>query len=262
MIPEMDFLEKALQSEQIGIYAEYPLVMNHTPDGGIPPLHILYEDNHFLLVNKPAGVLAQGDKTGDPSIADIAKAHIAARDKKPGNVFMGIPHRLDRPTSGVIVLAKTGKALSRMTALFRDGPVKKVYWCILDTSPPQESGTLEHYLVRNSKKNKSFVSAPDDKRAKKAVLHYKIIASSDNYYLAEVVLETGRHHQIRAQFAAIGCRIKGDLKYGAKRSNPGGGICLHARQITFEHPVKKEELAVTAPVPDDTLWNFFLDALE
>ncbi len=218
---------------------------------------ILYEDNHLIVVNKLPGELVQGDETGDRTLADDVKAYLKEKYGKPGNVFLGIPHRLDRPTSGIVVYAKTDKALSRMTALFRTSDVKKTYWAIVDRKPSKEEATLVHYIVRNAETNKSLAFPVEKKGAKVAKLTYRLIASSDNYHLLEIDLHTGRHHQIRAQLAAIGVHIKGDLKYGAARSNPDGGISLHARRISFIHPVKKTALDIIAPPPHDTLWDYF-----
>lgn len=212
---------------------------------------ILYEDNHILIVNKAVGEIVQGDKTGDECLAETLKAFIAQRDSKPGKVFMGIPHRLDRPVSGVCMFAKTSKALERLSGMFRNGDVHKTYWALCCDAPAEESGELDNYLVRNEKMNKSFIvkSASAGKEAKLARLTYRYLGHTDRYHLLEVCLLTGRHHQIRCQLAGIGCVIKGDLKYGAPRSNPDGGICLHAHNIKFIHPVKKEEIDVTAPAP-------------
>ena len=216
---------------------------------------ILYEDNHLLIVNKKVGEITQGDKTGDESLAERYKAFVAERDSKPGKVFMGIPHRLDRPVSGICILAKTGKALERLSAMFRDAQIHKTYWALCCSCPTPSEGHLEDWLVRNEKQNKSYVihSGPDAPRkaegAKLAKLNYKYLLSTQRYHLVEVELLTGRHHQIRCQLSHMGCCIKGDLKYGAPRSNPDGGICLHAHSITFIHPVRKEEITVTAPPP-------------
>jgi len=212
---------------------------------------ILYEDNHILIVNKNVGEIVQGDKTGDETLGDKYKAFIAARDSKPGKVFMGIPHRLDRPVSGITVLAKTSKALERLAAMFRDGEVHKTYWALCCNAPSQKSAQLEDWLVRNEKMNKSFVSKRGEKdpNAKLAKLIYTHIKDTDRYHLLEVNLLTGRHHQIRCQLSNMGCVIKGDLKYGAPRSNPDGGICLHSHEVKFIHPVKKEPIDVIAPVP-------------
>ena len=216
---------------------------------------ILYEDNHLLIVNKKVGEITQGDKTGDESLAETYKAFIAARDSKPGKVYMGIPHRLDRPVSGICILAKTSKAMERLSEMFREGEIHKTYWALCCNKPASESGRLENWLTRNEKQNKSYVihSGPDAPRkaegAKLAKLNYKYLLSTQRYHLVEVELLTGRHHQIRCQLSHMGCVIKGDLKYGAPRSNPDGGICLHARNIRFTHPVKKTEMDITAPVP-------------
>ncbi len=217
---------------------------------------ILYEDNHLIILNKESSEIVQGDKTGDPSLGDAVKEYIRIRDKKPGNVFLGLSHRLDRPTSGLVVFAKTSKALSRMNALFRDKAVSKIYWAALEQAPPEPEGQFCDFLRRDRKKNRSFVCKAGAKDAKKGVLSYKVLCRSSHYVLVQIELETGRHHQIRAQFAARGCCIKGDLKYGARRSNPGGGIHLHARQIFFIHPVSQKEILVTAPLPaKDNLWQ-------
>ena len=216
---------------------------------------ILYEDNHLLIFNKRAGEMTQGDKTGDEPLPETLKAFIAGRDSKPGEVFLGVPHRLDRPVSGAVVFAKTSKALGRMTEAFRTSDVHKTYWALLSDRPAEDSATLVHWLVRNEKMNKSFVvrnaspEGPAPEGAKKASLSYRLLGSCERYHLVEIDLHTGRHHQIRCQMSSIGCPIKGDLKYGAARSNKDGGICLHARKICFTHPVRKEPLTVTAPLP-------------
>jgi len=217
----------------------------------------LYEDNHLLLVNKRVSDIVQGDSSGDASLDVLLKEFIKWRDHKPGEVFLGIPHRLDRPVSGVVVFAKTSKALSRMAALFREKEVRKIYHAIVEHCPVPESGTLEHYLTRNTRQNKSYVHPKEVKGSKKARLHYQKIASSDRYHLLEIELETGRHHQIRAQLAGIGSVIKGDRKYGARRSNKNGGISLHARKISFVHPVKGERLEVMAPYPKMDIFPVF-----
>ncbi len=213
---------------------------------------ILYEDNHLLAVNKKVGEIVQGDKTGDEPLSEKYKAFIAQRDSKPGQVFMGLPHRLDRPVSGITVLAKTSKALERLNAMFRESDVHKFYWALVCAEPRPKEGHLEDMLWRNEKMNKSFVCRPGALRkdAKLAKLNYSQIGKTDRYWLIEVELLTGRHHQIRCQLANLGCTIKGDLKYGAPRSNPDGGISLHARRITFLHPVRKEPLTIEAPVPE------------
>lgn len=209
---------------------------------------ILYEDNHLLIVNKKVGEITQGDKTGDECLADTYKALIARRDNKQGKVFLGIPHRLDRPVSGICILAKTSKALERLTGMFRDSEVHKTYWALCCEKPSEPEGHLEDYLARNEKQNKSYVSR-NAKDAKLAILNYRYLTSTDRYHLIEVELLTGRHHQIRCQLSHMGCTIKGDLKYGAPRSNPDGGICLHSRNVKFIHPVKGIQIDVTAPVP-------------
>ncbi len=212
---------------------------------------ILYEDNHLLVVNKKVGEIVQGDKTSDEPLTEKYKAFIAMRDAKPGQVFMGLPHRLDRPVSGITVLAKTSKALERLSAMFRDSEVHKFYWALVCQEPQQEEALLENMMWRNEKQNKSYICRPGAARkdAKNARLKYRRIGRTDRYVLLEVELLTGRHHQIRCQLSNIGCPIKGDLKYGAPRSNPDGGISLHARRITFVHPVRKEPLTIEAPVP-------------
>ncbi len=218
---------------------------------------VVYEDNHLIIVNKRPSEIVQGDKTGDEPLSDTLKRYLKEKYAKPGNVFLGVTHRLDRPVSGLVVFAKTSKALSRLNEMFRAGEVKKTYWAIVKNCPPQEEGELVHYLVRNERQNKSYAYDKEVKSAKKAVLHYRLIGRSDNYYLLEVDLKTGRHHQIRCQLAKMGCPIKGDLKYGFPRSNPDGSICLHARCVRFVHPVSKEQVEVVAPVPEDNGWSFF-----
>ena len=210
---------------------------------------ILYEDNHILVVNKRVGEIVQGDKTGDEPIGEKYKAFIAQRDGKPGQVFMGVPHRLDRPVSGITMLAKTSKALERLNAMFRDGDIHKFYWALVCAAPVPSCGILEDCLVRNEKQNKSYVAKPGTKDAKLARLKYTQIGKTERYFLVEVELLTGRHHQIRCQLSHLGCVIKGDLKYGAPRSNPDGGICLHSRRIEFMHPVRKEPMCIEAPLP-------------
>ena len=209
---------------------------------------ILYEDNHLLIINKKVGEITQGDITGDECLTETLKAFIAMRDSKPGKVFMGLPHRLDRPVSGICILAKTGKALERLDEMFRTSQVHKTYWALCCGRPEAAEGHLEDWLVRNEKQNKSYVSSKRQD-AKLAKLNYRFLYSTERYHLLEVELLTGRHHQIRCQLSHIGCPIKGDLKYGAPRSNPDSGICLHSRSVTFVHPVRKEEITVTAPVP-------------
>jgi 23S rRNA pseudouridine1911/1915/1917 synthase len=217
---------------------------------------VLYEDNHIIAVNKTCNEIVQGDKTGDTPLSEIVKAYIKDKYNKPGEVFLGVTHRLDRPTSGVVLFARTSKALTRLNEMFKSHEkIQKTYWAIVQNAPKQPQAKLENWLVRNEKQNKSYVAKPGTKDAKLAILTYATIATSDNYTLLEIQLQTGRHHQIRCQLAAIGCPIKGDLKYGAKRSNPDGGISLHARQIAFIHPVSKQEICITAPVPNDKLWR-------
>ena len=216
---------------------------------------VLYEDNHIIIVNKESGEIVQGDKTGDTPLADIVKDDIKKRYAKPGNVFLGVVHRLDRPVAGVVVFAKTSKALTRLNDMFREGKVRKTYWAITQERPSPEKGTISGWLTRNEKQNKSYMHDKEKPGAKKAVLNYQTIAATDRYVLLEVELLTGRHHQIRCQLAAIGCPIKGDLKYGARRSNPDGSISLMARKVEFEHPVSHQHIAVEAPVPQDNLWR-------
>ncbi|MDP3399466.1 MAG: RNA pseudouridine synthase [Bacteroidales bacterium] len=220
-------------------------------------MEILFEDNHYIAVNKKIGDIIQGDKTGDEPLSSVVARHIAVRDNKPGDAFIGVPHRLDRPVSGVAIFAKRSKSLERINEQFRNGEVKKLYWAIVAKMPPTEQGELTHFLIRNEKQNRSYAYDKMKAGAKEARLRYKLIASSDNYYLLEVELLTGRHHQIRCQLSAIGCPIKGDLKYGAPRSNPDGGISLHARSVRFLHPVKKEEVYIVAEPPVDNIWNYF-----
>lgn len=208
---------------------------------------VLYEDNHVIGINKRVGDIVQGDKTGDVPLSEHLKAYLKKKYNKPGEAYLGVVHRLDRPTTGVVLFAKTSKALSRLNAMFADkAQVQKTYWALVDAMPPATEGTLTHWLVRNEKQNKSVAHNKEVQQSKKAVLHYKLLKSFDHYHLLEIDLITGRHHQIRAQLAAIGLHIKGDLKYGAKRSNPDGGICLHAYKLTFEHPVKKEVITIEA----------------
>ncbi len=219
-------------------------------------MEILYEDNHIIAVNKTCNEIVQGDKTGDTPLSETVKAYIKDKYNKPGEVFLGVTHRLDRPTSGVVLFARTSKALTRLNEMFKSHEqIKKTYWAIVQGAPKVPEARLENWLVRNEAQNKSYIAKPGAKEAKQAILSYKTLVKGDHYTLLEVNLETGRHHQIRCQLAAIGCPIKGDLKYGAKRSNPDGGICLHARKIEFIHPVKKENICITAPVPDDALWR-------
>ncbi len=220
-------------------------------------MQILYEDNHLIIVNKACSEIVQGDKTGDESLIDKLKAYIKEKYNKPGDVFLGLVHRLDRPTSGIVIFARTSKALSRMNQIFKDKNIKKIYWAVVDKPPPQESGYLEHYLLKNQKQNKSYAYERQKANTKKASLSYSLKGRTNRYYLLEVELHTGRHHQIRTQLAKIGLHIKGDLKYGAPRSNPDGGIHLHARMVEFVHPVKKELLKIVAEPPEDVLWDEF-----
>ena len=216
---------------------------------------VVYEDNHIIIVNKTASEIVQGDKTGDIPLSETVKQYLKEKYNKPGNVFIGVTHRLDRPVSGLVVLAKTGKALARLNEMFRTGQVKKTYWAIVKNLPPAEEDTLTHYLVRNEKQNKSYAYDREKPGSKLAILHYRLLSRSDNYCLLEVDLKTGRHHQIRCQLAKIGCPIKGDLKYGFPRSNPDGSVSLHARRVSFEHPVSHKLIEVEAPVPEDNLWK-------
>lgn len=218
---------------------------------------VVYEDNHIIIVNKTASEIVQGDKTGDTPLSETVKQYLKEKYQKPGNVFIGVTHRLDRPVSGLVVFAKTSKALSRLNEMFKTKEVKKTYWAIVKNSPPHEEGTLEHWLVRNEKQNKSYAYDKERPQSKRALLNYRLLAASDNYYLLEIDLQTGRHHQIRCQLAKMGCPIKGDLKYGFSRSNPDGSICLHARSISFVHPVSKEQITVEAPLPASNLWGAF-----
>lgn len=218
---------------------------------------ILYEDNHIIVINKLPGEIVQGDKTGDITLAEDVQSYLKEKYNKPGNVFIGIPHRLDRPTSGIVIYAKTSKALERLNEMFRTGAIEKHYWAVCDKPLADTEGRLEHYLVRDSSKNKSFAYSVQKKDSQKAVLEYKQIGLSERYVLLEINLITGRHHQIRAQLAACGVHIKGDLKYGFPRSNPDGGICLHSRYASFIHPVTKQKVEITAPVPEDRIWHLF-----
>ena len=222
-------------------------------------MQILYEDNHIIVVSKTSGEIVQGDKTGDKTLCDSVKEYIKEKYAKPGNVFLGIAHRLDRPVSGIVIFAKTSKALSRLNNMFRDGEVHKLYWAITQNMPQKEEDTLTHWIVRNEKQNKSYAYDREKPGSKKAMLHYKVISSTDNYTLLAVNLMTGRHHQIRCQLSAIGCPIKGDLKYGSRRSNNDGSISLHARKVEFVHPVSKQPMCIEAPVPDDRLWKEISD---
>jgi len=218
-------------------------------------LQVLYEDNHIIVVNKRPGDIVQGDKTGDVPLSEIVKQYVKKKYHKPGKVFLGVVHRIDRPTSGVVVFARTSKALSRLNELFSQKLAKKTYWAIVKNKPNNEQGTLEHWLLRNTKQNKSYAHIKEVPNSKKATLDYQILKKLNNYYLLEIDLKTGRHHQIRAQLAAINCPIKGDLKYGFDRSNKNGSIHLHARSIEFLHPVGKKPISLTAPAVEDPIWD-------
>ncbi|MFQ3239987.1 MAG: 23S rRNA pseudouridine1911/1915/1917 synthase [Olleya marilimosa] len=218
-------------------------------------LQVIYEDNHIIVVNKRAGDLVQGDKTGDKPLSDVIKNYIAEKYNKPGNVYLGTVHRLDRPTTGLVIFSKTSKALPRLNKLFVSKDISKTYWALVKNKPEKEADTLIHWLKKNPKNNKSTAYIKEVPDSKKAILHYKIIKKLDNYYLLEVNLETGRHHQIRSQLSSIGSPIKGDLKYGFDRSNKDASISLHARNIQFTHPVSKDDLNITAPLPKDPIWD-------
>ena len=220
-------------------------------------MEVVYEDNHIIIVNKQSGEIVQGDKTGDRPLSDTVKDYIKEKYQKPGAVFLGVVHRLDRPVSGLVVFARTSKALTRLNKMFAEGEVHKTYWALVKNAPQETEATLTHWLVRNEKQNKSYAYATEKPNSKKAILKYRLIGKSDNYSLLEVQLMTGRHHQIRCQLAAMGCPIKGDLKYGAPRSNPDGSISLLSRRMEFIHPVSKERITVEAPLPDDPLWQAF-----
>ena len=218
-------------------------------------LQVIYEDNHLIVVNKRVGDIVQGDKTGDKPLSDIVKEYIKDKYNKPGEVFLGVVHRLDRPTTGIVVFARTSKALTRMNELFSNRETQKTYWCIVKNKPAKAHDKLVHYLKRNEKNNSSKAHLKEVPESKLAILDYTIIKELNNYFALEVNLHTGRHHQIRAQLSAIECPIKGDLKYGFDRSNPDGGIHLHARKLVFVHPVSKENITITAPTPEDVIWN-------
>ncbi len=220
-------------------------------------MDILYEDNHLIIINKHCGEIVQADKTGDVTMEQTVKDFLKRKYNKPGEVFLGVVHRLDRPVSGAVIFARTTKAQIRLNQMFKEKLVKKTYWAIVKDLPPAQSGTLVHYLMRNTQTNRSHAYLKEWRGSKKAVLHYRHVASSDRYHLLEIDLETGRHHQIRCQLAAIGCPIRGDLKYGYPRSNPDGSISLHARKIRFKHPVKDEEIDLVASLPDEVLWKAF-----
>lgn len=218
---------------------------------------VVYEDNHLIIVSKSSGEIVQGDKTGDTPLSETVKEYIKEAYAKPGNVFLGVVHRLDRPVSGLVLFARTSKALPRLNTMFASGDVHKTYWAIVKNRPPKDADVLTHWIVRNEKQNKSYAYDREVPHSKKAVLDYKVIAKSDNYYLLEVNLHTGRHHQIRCQLAKMGCPIKGDLKYGSPRSNSDGSISLLSRKMEFVHPVSKKEISVEAPLPKDNLWRSF-----
>ncbi|MCK0159769.1 RluA family pseudouridine synthase [Muricauda sp. F6463D] len=229
--------------------------MNNNRHSSPNNLQVIFEDNHLIVVNKRVGDIVQGDKTGDDPLSEVVKEYLKEKYNKPGNVYLGVVHRLDRPTSGIVVFAKTSKALPRLNKMFAQGETKKIYWAVVKNLPEQESGSLTHWLVRNPKQNKSYAHSKEVPNSKEAVLDYKVIKKLDNYFLLEIDLKTGRHHQIRAQLAAMGCIIKGDLKYGADRSNKDGGIHLHARSLAILHPVKKEPITFVAAPPKDAVWN-------
>lgn len=221
---------------------------------------ILYEDNHLIALNKRSGDIVQGDKTGDKPLSEIVKDYLKKKYNKEGEAYLGVPHRIDRPVSGVIVFAKTGKALTRLNKLFHDKQVKKTYWAVVKEKPPRKEDLLTHYLIKNHQKNKSLAYSAPYKDAKKAQLNYRLLYSLENYYLLEIDPLTGRHHQIRVQLSSMGCPIKGDVKYGFSRPNADASIHLHARKIEFEHPVKKENIRIVAKPPNETLWNAALKA--
>lgn len=229
--------------------------MSATPRSTPENLQVLYEDNHLIAVNKRAGDIVQGDQTGDTPLSEIVKQYLKKKYQKPGEVFLGLVHRLDRPTTGIIIFARTSKALERMNALFASRETRKTYWAVVNELPPEPEGRLVHYMQRNPKQNKSYAHPADAPGRKKAALHYRLLKKLDRYALLEIELETGRHHQIRAQLSALGCSIKGDLKYGAPRSNPDGGIHLHARSLEFIHPVRKEPVRIVADPPEDPVWD-------
>ncbi len=218
-------------------------------------LQILFEDNHLIVINKRSGDITQGDKTGDKPLSDVVKEYIKETQNKPGNVYLGVVHRLDRPTSGIVIFAKTSKALERLNKALRNKQIHKTYWAVTSKNDIPKKQTLSNHLVKNPKNNKSSVCKPTTQGAKHAILHYTLLKKLDNFQLLEIELETGRHHQIRVQLSSIGCIIKGDLKYGAKRSNKDGSIHLHARKIEFTHPVKKEPIHIIASLPNDSIWN-------
>jgi len=221
------------------------------------PLNILFEDNHLILVNKHSGDIVQADKTGDKPVVDKVKEYIKEKYQKPGDVFLGIPHRIDRPTTGIVIFCRNSRSLERINQMFKDKSIKKTYWAIVKNQPPANEGKLVHYMKRNEQQNKSYASDEEKPGSQRAELDYKVIAQSDRYFLLEIDLQTGRHHQIRAQLSKIGSPIKGDLKYGYERSNEDASISLHARKVELLHPSKKEMMSVVAPVPEDKLWKYF-----
>jgi len=218
-------------------------------------LQVLFEDNHIIAINKRCGDIVQGDKTGDKPLSEIVKSFLKNKYSKPGNVYLGIPHRLDRPTSGVVMFAKTSKSLSRLNKIFKDGKVQKYYWAVTKNNPEKQEDTLIHWLRKNEKTNKSTYFKKETVKAKKAVLHYRVLKKLERYFIIEIKLVTGRHHQIRCQLSAIGCPVRGDLKYGYDRSNNDGGIDLHAKKIIFEHPINGKKIIIDAPVRDTKIWN-------
>ncbi len=218
-------------------------------------LQVLFEDNHIIAINKRCGDIVQGDKTGDKPLSEIVKSFLKTKYSKPGNVYLGIPHRLDRPTSGVVMFAKTSKSLSRLNKIFKDGKVQKYYWAVTKNNPEKQEDTLIHWLRKNEKTNKSTYFKKETVKAKKAVLHYRVLKKLERYFIIEIELVTGRHHQIRCQLSAIGCPVRGDLKYGYDRSNNDGGIDLHAKKIIFEHPINGKKIIIDAPVRDTKIWN-------
>ena len=220
-------------------------------------LEVLFEDNHLIVVNKLPGQLVQGDKTGDAPLGDLVKEYIKVKYEKPGEVFLGVVHRIDRPVSGIVIFARTSKALARMNELFREKKIQKTYWAVVKNRPPSDQGTLIHYLIKDEARNKSKAYDKEIKNSQRSWLDYKVLGKSDNYFLLEINPHTGRHHQIRVQLSTMGCPIKGDIKYGFDRTNEDGSIHLHARSIQFIHPVKGEEIRLSASVPNEVIWNFF-----
>ena len=218
-------------------------------------LQVLFEDNHIIAINKRCGDIVQGDKTGDKPLSEIVKSFLKTKYSKPGNVYLGIPHRLDRPTSGVVIFAKTSKSLSRLNKIFKDSKVQKYYWAVTKNKPEKQEDTLIHWLRKNEKTNKSTYFKKETVKAKKAVLHYRVLKKLERYFIIEIELVTGRHHQIRCQLSAMGCPVRGDLKYGYDRSNNDGGIDLHAKKIIFEHPINGKKIIIDAPVRDTKIWN-------